>query len=69
MERQTFIAEISAYAASIGLRPSTVCLRAVGNGHLYNRLTDGGDCSSRTMERVRRYMADNPPILRSEDAA
>ena len=70
MERKAFIAELEAYAARVGLRPSTICLRAIGNGHLHRRLTDGGDCSSGTIERVRRYMVENPPTpAPSEDAA
>ena len=52
--------EITDYAKRVGISPSTVCARAVNNGHLYRRLESGGDCSTRVAERLRNYMAANP---------
>lgn len=69
MERENFITEIAAYAESVGLEPSTICLRAVGNGHLFKRLEGGGDCSTKTVERVRQYMRENPPACGERGAA
>tara|TARA_B100002003_G_scaffold227027_1_gene234295 strand:+ start:2451 stop:2666 length:216 start_codon:yes stop_codon:yes gene_type:complete len=61
MENQALLDEIETYCRSTGLSPSTVCLRAAGNGHLPKRLQSGGECLPRTMEKVRAYMRENPP--------
>lgn len=67
-ERDALLAEIEAYAEQSGLRPSTICLRAVGNGHLYGRIRVGGDCSTGVAARIRKYMRDNPPEPRRKRA-
>jgi len=70
MERETLLAEITEYAARAGWKPSTVCLRAVGNGHLYRRMKEGGDCTTDVAARLRQYMTANPPADRATgDAA
>lgn len=56
-----FISRLEAFAASHGISPATVTSRAVGNSRLYARLKSGGDCGTRVIERVDKYMADNPP--------
>jgi hypothetical protein len=60
--------EIDAYCHAAGLRPSTVCHRAVANGHLYKRLEAGGECLPRTVEKVRAYMRANPPAASKAEA-
>ena len=55
------IREIEAYCRRAGISPATLCVRAVGNSRLYNRLTRGGECLPRTIARLRRYMAEHPP--------
>ena len=61
MDRHPLLSEIDAYAAASGLEPTTVCVRAVNNAHLYQRLVDGGDCTIGVARRVRRHFAENPP--------
>ena len=61
MERDAPLSEIAAFAARKGWAPSTVCLRAVGNGHLYRRLEAGGDCSTTVAGKLRAFMAENEP--------
>lgn len=69
MERDALLTEIARYAESVGLLPSTVCARAVNNGHLFKRLQNGGDCSTSVMARVRAYMRENPPQSVDEKGA
>lgn len=72
---EQFIEDVEAYATACGLLPTTVVQRAAGaNGAAWQRWKDGGSCSMRTADRVRQYMADNPPPERGgekprEDAA
>lgn len=61
MEKQTIISEIEAYAAARSLAPATVTSRAVHNSRLYAHLKSGGDCTTRIVDRLRQYMAANPP--------
>jgi hypothetical protein len=60
----SFLLEVEAYAFACGLAPATVTSRAVSNSRLYSRLKDGGDASTETIERVRDFMAQNPPESR-----
>jgi hypothetical protein len=61
MKTLSLRSEIDAYCEAAGLQPSTVCHRAVGNGHLHKRLELGGECLPRTVEKLRAYMRANPP--------
>ena len=61
MDRNQLIKAIEAYARQTDLAPATVTVRAVNNSRLYDRLVDGGDCTTRIAKRVMAYMADNPP--------
>lgn len=61
MKADDLLGAITAYAAAVGLSPSTICLRAVGNPHLPKRLRAGGQCLPRTADKVRAYMKANPP--------
>lgn len=65
------MAEVRAYAATLKIQPTTVIQRAAaGNGSTWAKWEDGGTATHRTTDKVRRYMADNPPAPRAaEDAA
>lgn len=60
---EQFIEEVQAYAAARGLKPSTVVQYAARQSAArWQSWVDGeAQCLPRTMERVRRYMAENPP--------
>lgn len=60
---EQFIAEVEAYAAAVGLEPSTVVQRAAGvSGAIWKRWKSGeASCTLTTADRVRAYMAENPP--------
>jgi transcriptional regulator with XRE-family HTH domain len=70
-----FMEEIRAYAARLGISPSTVIQKAgVGGGGTWSKWESGeGSPTLRTVDRLRRYMADNPPLdggqATAEDAA
>lgn len=40
-----------------GWSESTVCLRAVNNGRLYQRLQEGGNFNVSTYERLKKWLA------------
>lgn len=64
MNRKTifgdFVADVHAYAARRGLKPSTVTQYAVQNRNLIAGLEAGGECKLSTIERVRAWMKRNP---------
>jgi len=58
---EQFLAEIEAYAAACGLKPTTVVQRAGRlGGATWAKWQAGASCSMRIAERIRRYIADNP---------
>lgn len=67
---EQFLAEVEAYAAACGLRPTTVVQRAVGaSGAAWRKWKSGSSCSLATADRVRDYIAKNPAPEPQEDAA
>ena len=60
---EQFLAEVRDYAAQIGVKPSTVVQNAgAGGGATWKRWEDGlSSPTLRTLEKVRKHMADNPP--------
>ena len=61
MQKTDIIKEITDYSLKVGLSSATVCRRAVGNSRLPARLQAGQSCTIRTLEKLRAYMAENPP--------
>lgn len=68
MDRQSIIREIERYSSQTALSPATITVRAVGNSRLYDRLTSGGDCTTRIAAKLIAYMEQNPPT-KTEGAA
>ncbi|WP_375553365.1 hypothetical protein [Roseovarius mucosus] len=63
------IKEIETYCAQAGIKPSTFGFRAVADGKFFERIKRGGRCWPETEEKVRAYMAENPPEAASERGA
>lgn len=63
------IDDIETYCSSVGMAPSTLGLRAAGDGKFVTRLKAGGRCWPETEDRVRAYMAKNPPAPEEKGAA
>lgn len=61
MTREQLIQSIADYADRANLSPATVTKRAVDNSRLYQRLSDGYGCTLKTAERIRAFIAENPP--------
>lgn len=62
--------EIRAYALLCGLMPSTVVQNAqCGGGGAWRKWEAGGSCSMRTADKLRKFMADNPPNDDKQGAA
>ena len=65
-----FLAEVRAYARNLGVRPTTVVQRAANVSGLTwanwsRRLSSP---TARTMDRVRLYMRENPPLAVTVEA-
>jgi hypothetical protein len=69
MTREQIISAIEGYAKKAGLSPSTVTGRAVANSRLYDRMKNGGDCTTEVAARLSAYMAANPVLSKSSEAA
>ena len=59
-EAQTLIAEIREYCRREGCAESTFGRLAVNDGKFVGRIRNGGRVTTRTMERVRRFMREQP---------
>ena len=56
-----FVSEVVAYAQALGVTPGTVVQRAgCGNGSTWNRWLASRGPSLRTVDKLLKYMADNP---------
>lgn len=67
-----FLEEVRAYAAQCNVQPTTIIQRVgVGGGATWRRWESGaGSPTMRVVDRVRRYIAENPAAEDSaEDAA
>ena len=53
--------EIEDYCAEVGWKTSTFSRIAAGDGKFFKRIAAGGRCWPETVEKIRSYMADNPP--------
>lgn len=69
MDIEALLSEVDQFAEAHGISPATVTSKAVGNSRLYSRMRNGGSCTIRIAERLRAYMAANPPASSEEDAA
>lgn len=58
---QDFLSEAKAYCDARGIKLTTLSRYAVDDKELFPRLERGGQCYPRTIDRVRHYMAQNPP--------
>lgn len=69
---EQFLAEVRTYAEARGLMPTTVIQRAAGaSGNAWGRWEAGETAPTlKTVDKVRAYMAANPPkASEAEDAA
>ena len=68
MDRDAILHDISEYCRRAGMAESTFGRRAVNDGKLVGRVRDGGRMTIETLERIRRYIADNPPEVEAQRA-
>jgi hypothetical protein len=67
MTHETLLDELNDYCARVGLKSSTVCVRALNDSRYPARHLRRVDAMARDAERLRKFMRENPP--KSEDAA
>jgi hypothetical protein len=63
------IIEINEAAAELGISAATLCARAVGNGHLPDRLASGGTVTVAVLARLRAYVTAEKQRSAEETAA
>ncbi len=63
-----FLTEARAYCKARNIKLATLGRYAVDDKEPFPRLERGGQCYPRTMDRVRAYMAENPPAQTPEEA-
>jgi hypothetical protein len=68
MDPNTIIAELDAYCAKVGMKQSTVCQNALGNARLYERMKRRIDQYAADAQKLRAYMAANPPSVAVDSA-
>ena len=62
------IPEVEQYCASVGIAPSTLALRALGNARFFDRLSRRRDHEASAAQRIRDYMDANPPKTQTDAA-
>jgi len=66
MENTPLIHLIEKYCREAGISPATLGVRAAGNSRLYERLRRRKERDAEVAEKVRRYIAENPPVEAGE---
>lgn len=61
MDPNKIISELDDYCRCTGLKPTTVCQNALGNARLYERIKRRIEQYAADAQRLRAYMASNPP--------
>lgn len=62
---EKLIKEITAYCTAKGISPATFGSYALRDGKFFGRITKGGECLPKTVERARAYMRENPVMAES----
>jgi hypothetical protein len=65
---QQLVAEIEAYAEAVGMAVSTICKKAGGNSEIVRKIRRGGTVTLPIADRIRAYIAANPPPERRRAA-
>lgn len=68
MKNENITSELEEYCAKTGLSPSTVCVRAVGNSRFVERFQRKKQKMDEDVQRLRQYMAENPPSCEIKEA-
>lgn len=69
MNPKMIIDEIDEYSCASGLKPSTICERALGNARFYDRLQKRLERAEDEAERLREWFRKNPvPSSSLQDA-
>ena len=69
MKHEHILVELEAYCKSVGLKPSTVCVRALNDSRYAKRMKRRLEALERDAERLRQYMAENPPTFQKDKVA
>lgn len=52
MKNAEIISAINEHCEAVGLKPSTVCMRLIGNGYFYKRMQEGKRAWPETIKRL-----------------
>ena len=63
MTYETILNELNEYCLAAGLKPSTVCVRALNDSRYVARHQRRLAALERDADKIRAYMTENPPSL------
>ncbi|MFU1606573.1 XRE family transcriptional regulator [Sulfitobacter pontiacus] len=69
MSYKTILAELEEYCGKTGLKPSTVCVRALNDSRYVTRHLRRIAALDKDAQKIRNYMAAHPAPENQEDAA
>jgi hypothetical protein len=58
--RSALIQRIDAYCTRVGIKPRTLCERAINDPNFFNKIKKEGNFTVRTYDRLHRYMTLHP---------
>jgi hypothetical protein len=58
--RSALIQRIDAYCTRVGIKPRTLCERAINDPNFFNKIKNDGNFTVRTYDRLHRYMTLHP---------
>lgn len=68
-EHDTLLSEVEDYCKRMNIQPSTLAVRALGNSRFFDRHARRIEKFEADKQKLRDFMAENPPSHSSEDAA
>lgn len=69
MTYETILEELKDYCRATGLKPSTVCVRALNDSRYVARHQRRLDALNRDANKIRQYMAENPAPAGTDQVA
>lgn len=69
MTHETILEELEDYCRATGLKPSTVCVRALNDSRYVARHQRRLNALNRDANKIRKYMADNPATVATGQVA
>lgn len=69
MKQSDLLSEVRAYCEEVGISPSTLGVRALGNSRYFDRLERRIEKAEEDAQKLRAFMAEHPPQKGASSAA